>query len=137
MSGRAEPFHEKPTCFTSEEIRVHCALPTSDPILTWKKTRMDWTRQDTTGRGNPPSWYVHGVYPIGCFSAWHWVETWFKPCGRTMRVLHRAPNWHPQSSQRVFRSILPTATVNQHPPVHHEGWMVSVQETVFCWVPVP
>jgi len=24
------------------------------------------------------------------------------------------------------------------PPVHHdEGWMVSGQETVFCWVPVP
>ncbi len=29
------------------------------------------------------------------------------------------------------------ATVNQYPPVHHEGWMVSGQETVFCWVPVP
>ncbi len=27
--------------------------------------------------------------------------------------------------------------VNQHPPVHHEGWMISGQETVFCWVPVP
>jgi hypothetical protein len=26
---------------------------------------------------------------------------------------------------------------NEHPPVHHEGWMVSDQETVFCWVPVP
>jgi hypothetical protein len=22
-------------------------------------------------------------------------------------------------------------------PVHHEGWMISGQETVFCWVPVP
>jgi len=29
------------------------------------------------------------------------------------------------------------ATVNQHPPPHHEGWMVSGQETIFCWVPVP
>jgi hypothetical protein len=28
-------------------------------------------------------------------------------------------------------------TVNQHPPVHHEGWMRSGQETVFCWVSVP
>jgi len=28
------------------------------------------------------------------------------------------------------------ATVNQHPPVHHEGWMVSGQEIVFCWFPV-
>jgi hypothetical protein len=29
------------------------------------------------------------------------------------------------------------ATVNQHPPVHHEGWMVNDYETIFCWVPVP
>jgi hypothetical protein len=26
---------------------------------------------------------------------------------------------------------------NQHPPMHHEGWTVSGQKTVFCWVPVP
>jgi hypothetical protein len=24
----------------------------------------------------------------------------------------------------------------QHQPVHHEGWMVSDRETIFCWVPV-
>jgi hypothetical protein len=24
------------------------------------------------------------------------------------------------------------ATVNQHPPVHHQGWMICDQETVFC-----
>jgi hypothetical protein len=29
------------------------------------------------------------------------------------------------------------AKVNQHPPVYHEGWMISCQETVFCWLPVP
>jgi len=29
------------------------------------------------------------------------------------------------------------ATVNQHPPVHREGWMVSGKETIFRWVPVP
>jgi hypothetical protein len=29
------------------------------------------------------------------------------------------------------------ARMNQHPPVHQEGWMVSGQETVFFWVPVP
>jgi hypothetical protein len=28
-----------------------------------------------------------------------------------------------------------SATVN--PPAHHEGWMLSGQETVFCWAPVP
>jgi hypothetical protein len=27
--------------------------------------------------------------------------------------------------------------VNQHPAVHHEGSMISGQETVFCWVSVP
>jgi hypothetical protein len=29
------------------------------------------------------------------------------------------------------------AIMNQHPPAHHEGWMISDQETVFCWVSVP
>ncbi len=40
---------------------------------------------------------------------------------------------------RSLCSVKPcfAATVNQYPPVHHEGWMVSGQETVFCWVPVP
>jgi len=28
------------------------------------------------------------------------------------------------------------ATVNQHPSGHHEGWMISGQQIVFCWVPV-
>jgi hypothetical protein len=28
-------------------------------------------------------------------------------------------------------------TANPHSPVHHEGWMISGQETVFCWVSVP
>jgi hypothetical protein len=28
-------------------------------------------------------------------------------------------------------------TVNQHPGVRNEGWMVSGQETVLCQVPVP
>jgi hypothetical protein len=26
--------------------------------------------------------------------------------------------------------------VNQRPPVHHQGWMICDQETIFCWVPV-
>jgi hypothetical protein len=29
------------------------------------------------------------------------------------------------------------ATVNQHPSVHHERWMINGLETVFCYVPVP
>ncbi len=29
------------------------------------------------------------------------------------------------------------ATVYQHPPAHREGWMISGQETVFGWIPVP
>ncbi len=26
--------------------------------------------------------------------------------------------------------------VNQHPQAHNEGWMLSRQETIFCWIPV-
>jgi hypothetical protein len=26
------------------------------------------------------------------------------------------------------------AIVNQHPPVHHVGWLVSCEETIFSWV---
>ncbi len=32
-----------------------------------------------------------------------------------------------------YALLISWATVNQ---AHHEGWMVSGQETVFCWVPV-
>jgi hypothetical protein len=35
-------------------------------------------------------------------------------------------------SQRFHTSLLELVL-----PVHHEGWMISDQETVFCWVPVP
>jgi len=44
-----------------------------------------------------------------------------------------------QWSQRIllYLGVLPWATMNQHPPVHHEGWTVSGQETVFRLVPVP
>jgi len=38
---------------------------------------------------------------------------------------------------RNFKELIDGATVNQHPSVHHEGWMVSGQETAFYWVPVP
>jgi len=27
--------------------------------------------------------------------------------------------------------------MNQHPPMHHEGWMINSQETDFVWVPAP
>jgi len=33
-------------------------------------------------------------------------------------------------------STLQCATVNRHRPGRHEGWMVSGQETVFCWLAV-
>jgi hypothetical protein len=35
-----------------------------------------------------------------------------------------------------IQSICFSLPENQDPLVHHEGWMVSGQETVFCWVPV-
>jgi len=28
-------------------------------------------------------------------------------------------------------------TVNQHLPENHEGWIVTDEYAVFCWVPVP
>jgi hypothetical protein len=28
-------------------------------------------------------------------------------------------------------------TVNQHLPKNHEGWIVTDEYAVFCWVPVP
>jgi hypothetical protein len=57
------------------------------------------------------------------------------------RVLHCLPYNFASSISSVWSSTTykkSPATVNQqHPPVQHEGWMVSRQETVFCWVPVP
>jgi hypothetical protein len=53
-----------------------------------------------------------------------------------------APSTYTRRIQGILHNCLTgseefTATVNQHPPAHHEGWMVSGQETVFCWLPVP
>jgi hypothetical protein len=57
------------------------------------------------------------------------------------RVLHCLPYNFASSISSVWSSTTykkSLATMNQqHPPVQHEGWMVSSQETVFCWVPVP
>jgi hypothetical protein len=30
-----------------------------------------------------------------------------------------------------------TPAVNQHPLVHHQGWMICDQEKDICWVPIP
>ncbi len=50
-------------------------------------------------------------------------------------------NLCPSSMFHTTLKCVPTsnleARVNQHRPVHHEGWMVSGQETGSCWVPVP
>ncbi len=36
-----------------------------------------------------------------------------------------------------FFLMLPrTRRVNQHPQAHDEGWMLSGEETIFCWIPV-
>jgi len=46
---------------------------------------------------------------------------------------------HSQSAPHSFGVALsshPGATVNQHPPALHDGWMISGQKTIFCWVPV-
>jgi hypothetical protein len=44
------------------------------------------------------------------------------------RAMHLNLKWILETSQPVWTS---------NPPVHHKGWMISGQETVFCWVPVP
>jgi hypothetical protein len=35
------------------------------------------------------------------------------------------------------KSLYSQPQVNQHPRANREGWIVSDQETVFCWVTVP
>jgi len=42
-----------------------------------------------------------------------------------------------KSALKHFQVYYYRDTVNGHAPAHHEGWMVSGQETIFCWVPVP
>jgi len=45
----------------------------------------------------------------------------------------------PKSSTIIVVALfiaLKMATTDQHPPAHHEGWMVNGQETVLYWFPV-
>jgi hypothetical protein len=46
-----------------------------------------------------------------------------------------------QNSPETFRNAATSPSAGHsepaHPPVHHQGWMIRDQETVFCWVPVP
>jgi hypothetical protein len=63
------------------------------------------------------------------------------PCARAEKVrplLTISPNWGPLGKSLGQRMVCSTmgVTVNQHPPMHHEGWMISGLETVFCYVPV-
>ncbi len=52
-----------------------------------------------------------------------------------LRLLRKRKHFSRTVAQRVLPSFLQwTSTHQVH---HHEGWMVSVQETVFCWVSVP
>jgi hypothetical protein len=45
--------------------------------------------------------------------------------------------WFGLVAARLSTEFLDLPTMNQHPPVHCIGWMISGHETVFCWVPVP
>ncbi len=81
----------------------------------------------------PPGKFLPGKH--GCLASPHWN----KPHCQV------SPHWskpHCQVSPYWVSLVLgctceKEARVNQHPPVHHEGWMKSDQETVFCWLPVP
>jgi len=59
--------------------------------------------------------------------------------GKNFQPLKWYPEARPKGMAPLFLLVTlpPRAAVNQHPPVHPEGWMVSGQETVFCSVPVP
>jgi hypothetical protein len=59
----------------------------------------------------------------------HWIAT---NLHNRRFLLHGFPNY---SHVTAIQACI--ATVNQQPPAHHEGWMVTGQETVFCWISVP
>jgi len=63
-----------------------------------------------------------------------WLTPGAHPLGTSIR-LKNSTLFNPTITA-FFHSLF-LATVNQHSPVHHEGWMVNGLETVFCWVPVP
>jgi len=49
-----------------------------------------------------------------------------------LRFLHtkHLPSFYYAHSEPAAAAAAPTST-------NHEGWMLSGQETVFCWVPAP
>jgi hypothetical protein len=44
---------------------------------------------------------------------------------------------HKQSNRTMGTHYTLMATVNQHPPVHDEGWMINGLKTVFYCISVP
>jgi hypothetical protein len=59
-------------------------------------------------------------------------------CSLKNFIIAKPPLNSPLQESKSFRGQFKRpATVKQHPPAHHEGWMVSGQETAFCWIPAP
>jgi hypothetical protein len=45
-------------------------------------------------------------------------------------------SWVPKLKAKID-NLITTAPVKQQPPVQHKGWIVSGQETLLHWAPVP
>jgi len=82
-----------------------------------------------------PIKFVSGMNHQNSISGWKkWVLKIFNFPTLKLLYLIRSPyGWLMALSNNLFDS----PTVNQNLLVHHEGWMVSGQPTVFCWLPAP
>jgi hypothetical protein len=72
-----------------------------------------------------------------------WIDTYHIIRAKILEHLHLCsvgmwPSKMTLDEEMMYKkSLYSQPQVNQHPPAHHEGWMVSGQATVFCWVTVP
>ncbi len=66
-----------------------------------------------------------------------WVVVVVKGAGHQSAIIWAEKDYEfprvKSSQQNVYKAIL----ISTHQQTKHHGWMVSGQETVFCWVPVP
>ncbi len=71
-----------------------------------------------------------GLVTYVCFNLWAHLPCalWWGKCRVRIenRVLLRM--------RAYWTKGQPWVSLSQHSPVQHEGWMISGQETVFCWV---
>ncbi len=56
------------------------------------------------------------------------IQEWIMPCSKQMTTHERTKNI------QICSQVVGVKVSAQE---YDEGWMVSGQETVFCWIPVP